>query len=52
MQQSKCFSFLHNSTAALAAVVFVGLSFTSTASFAFMEDGEARRAILDLRAQL
>ena len=52
MQQSKCFSFLQNSTAALAAVVFVGLSFTSTASFAFMEDGEARRAILDLRTQL
>jgi tol-pal system protein YbgF len=52
MQQSKCFSFLQNSTAALAAVVFVGLSFTSTASFAFIEDGEARRAILDLRAQL
>ena len=43
---------MHNSTAALAAVVFVGLSFTSTASFAFMEDSEARRAILDLREQL
>ena len=52
MQQSKCFSFLHNSTAALAAVVFVSLSFTSPPSFAFMEDGEARRAILDLREQL
>jgi tol-pal system protein YbgF len=52
MQQSKCFSFLQNSTAALAAVVFVGLSFSSTSSFAFMEDSEARRAILDLRAQL
>ncbi|MEN9930645.1 MAG: hypothetical protein RL604_892 [Pseudomonadota bacterium] len=52
MQQSKCFSFLQNSTAALAAVVFVGLSFVSTSSFAFLEDGEARRAILDLRSQL
>ena len=52
MQQSKCFSFLHNSTAALAAVVFVSLSFVSPSSFAFLEDGEARRAILDLRTQL
>jgi len=52
MQQSKCFSFLHNSTAALAAVVFVSLSFVSPSSFAFLEDGEARRAILDLRIQL
>lgn len=52
MQQSKCFNFLHNSTAALAAVVFVGLSFMPTTGFAFIEDGEARRAILDLRAQL
>ena len=52
MQQLKRFSFLHNSTAALAAVVFIGLSFTSPSSFAFLEDSEARRAILDLRAQL
>jgi tol-pal system protein YbgF len=52
MQQSKCFSFLQNSTAALAAVVFVGLSLVSPSSHAFMEDSEARRAILDLRAQL
>jgi len=52
MHHSKCFSFLQNSTAALAAVVFVGLSFISPSSLAFMEDGEARRAILDLREQL
>ena len=52
MQQSQRFSFLHNSTAALAAVVFVGLSFVSPSSHAFLEDGEARRAILDLRDQL
>ncbi len=52
MHQSQRFSFLRNSTAALAAVVFVGLSFVSPSSLAFIEDAEARRAILDLRAQL
>ncbi len=50
--QMKTSHYLHKTTAALAAVVFVALGSFTTTAHAFLEDGEARRAILDLRAQL
>ncbi len=52
MQQLQRFNFLHTSTAALAAVVFVALSGFSQPALALLEDNEARKAILDLRAQV
>jgi tol-pal system protein YbgF len=50
--QMKHFNNLHKTTAALAAVVFVALASFTQSAHAFLEDGEARRAILDLRSQL
>lgn len=52
MQQLMRPNVLRTSTAAMAAVVFVLLSCTAMPSFAFLEDNDARRAILELRAQL
>jgi len=52
MQQLQRLNFLHTSTAALAAVVFVALGSFSQPALALLEDNEARKAILDLRAQL
>ena len=48
----KRLTFLHHQTAALAAVVFVALAAYSFPAAAFLEDTEARKAILDLRSQV
>ena len=50
--QMKHFNNLHKTTAALAAFVFVACASFTQSAHAFIEDGEARRAILDLRSQL
>jgi tol-pal system protein YbgF len=50
--QMKINHYLHKTTAAMAAVVFVASACLTTPAFAFMEDGEARRAILEVRSQL
>jgi tol-pal system protein YbgF len=50
--QMKITHYLHKTTAALAAVVFVASASLATPAFAFLEDGEARRAILEVRSQL
>lgn len=50
--QMKMTHYLHKTTAALAAVVFVASTSLTSPAFAFIEDGEARRAIIDLRSQL
>ncbi len=50
--QMKHFNNLHKTTAALAAFVFVAFASFTQSAHAFIEDGEARRAILDLRSQL
>ncbi len=50
--QNQSFKFLHNSTAAMAAVVFVAFGGVSQSAHALFEDSEARKVIVDLRAQL
>jgi tol-pal system protein YbgF len=50
--QMKINHYLRKTTAAMAAVVFVASASLTTPAFAFMEDGEARRAILEVRSQL
>ena len=50
--QMKMNHYLHKTTAAMAAVVFVASASLTTPALAFMEDGEARRAILEVRSQL
>ncbi|MBU3599595.1 tol-pal system protein YbgF [Polynucleobacter sp. 30F-ANTBAC] len=50
--QMKINHYLHKTTAALAAVVFVASASLATPAYAFLEDAEARRAILELRSQL
>ena len=52
IQKLERFNFLHTSTAALAAVVFVAFSGFSQPALALFEDTDARKAILDLRVQL
>ena len=44
--------YLHKTTAAMAAVVFVATASLATPAYAFLEDAEARRAILEVRSQL
>ncbi len=50
--QMKHFNNLHKTTAALAAFVFVAFASFTQSAHAFIEDADARRAILDLRSQL
>ena len=50
--QMKINHYLHKTTAAMAAVVFVATASLATPAYAFLEDAEARRAILEVRSQL
>ena len=50
--QMKVNHYLHKTTAAMAAVVFVATASFATPAYAFLEDAEARRAILEVRSQL